>query len=298
MQIKTLFALGLASLATANTMEKRDAAAINAALKLITPALTNLDKSIAAITAGNAATQLEDVKAKSLAMNDATLAAAKRIKGTPALKGITDAIGLLSSGTAALRAANKTIQDVIAKRQIVLDAKLDGKVKDMLVLNKPGIIAMIDALPGQIPASMTGAGGAGGAGGAAGGAAGALSSLTPQTLGPLIDQGIDYLMGVFRGEKDLPKMPAGGLGGLPTGAPPAAGGSSPAPAAPAPAAPAPAAPAPAAPKASAPKASAPGAGAAPKSSAPKGLPKGKGGKGAKGTFVDVDETFIKRAFVA
>jgi hypothetical protein len=221
MQLTAWLALALSGVVTAST---QDAPAINVALRILTPALQDLDRSIAAITAKNVKTQMEDVKAKAVLMNTAQLQAAARLKGTAPLKGVSDGISLLSSGTAYLRAANKTLGDIQATKNIVLKAKLDHKVKEALIANKPGIIAMIEVGVKQIPPNLIKA--PSGAVGAKDGRGAGLPPTLPS--GPelefLLDGAIDRVMEVFRGEAKLSDLGAfgatggaGGLGGLDKG---------------------------------------------------------------------------------
>jgi hypothetical protein len=213
MQITAWLALALSGIVTAST---QDASAINVAFRILTPALRALDGSIAAITAENVKTQIEDVKAKAILMNTAQLQAAARLKGSVPLKGVSDGISLLSSGTAYVHAANKTLSDVMATKNIVLKAKLDNKVKEALLANKPGIIAMIEASVKQIPPGLIEK--PSGAVGAKDGRGAVPPPKLPSApeLDFLLDGAIDQIMVAFRGAFGGAGG-AGGLGGLDMG---------------------------------------------------------------------------------
>jgi hypothetical protein len=151
---------------------------------------------------------LEVVKAKAIAWNEVTVAAMKKLDGTSELKGITDAISFFAPVTGAIVALNQTYEDLMAKRQIILDAKLEGKIREMLVLNKPGVAAMMQVFPGQTPLYFL--------------PDGHTKKAKPNawTVNITLDLGIQYFMAIFRGQIKPPPAgaPPKGFGaGLPKG---------------------------------------------------------------------------------
>jgi hypothetical protein len=293
MRSSTIIALGFTTLAAArqtyprSRLEARAEAnlpTIKATIQAIDRDAGVLDASIVALTAANAATQLDVINKNLLTMAADVSAQAKKIGASGAV-GIGEAAGLLSSKnqaewTTLATKVNTTVfstyNHIIEKKDIVKASGKVDKIVPGIKAQKQGILDMVAIVPGQIPSSLKGMLNNLGksAGGSSGGASApklpSLDELTgpagQQKIGQVVDDLLDQVIAVLKGTQETFTMPAGiNLGGiaLPTGS-----GSAPAAASAAPSA---------APKATTPKAAAPKATSSPKATtSSKGVPKGKG----------------------
>jgi hypothetical protein len=178
----------------------KDAAAISKLLKDVNTGLKTLNTAISGITKANVNSQLGKVKQAALKMNDLLKKDAAALKSSKPFGNLLTAVQLLTPATTALKTANETIQLVIKKRPIVLEAKLEDKVKEAFAVVKPGLTALIVAFPGQIPASTKktieqklGS---------------PMPTITAAQVGPGIDKVIDAIMDMFSGKTQLPDLAA------------------------------------------------------------------------------------------
>jgi len=279
-----------------------------------------LDQAIAALTAANAATQIDVIAAKLNQMSIDTSAQAKKLNASGSI-GMLEITGLLSTATQTtwtnllnhtLQVVTQTSTDIAAKKDIVKNSGKTDVLAKAIRAQKKGIMDIVSVIPGQIPPAVKN-GISSMAAKAASSAAAAAATASPgaaappkmpkmpdmndpklqETLSKAIDGILDQIIAVVEGKQEgftlpagMPTPPAGfkgagGLpGGIPTGAPAAPKASAPAMDGMAGMAGMPGMPA-ATPKAAAPKPAAPKATALPKVT---GLPV----KGAKGPAVQGD----------
>jgi len=178
----------------------QDAAAIARLLKDVNTGLKTLNTAISGITKANVNSQLRKVKDASLKMNDLLKKDAAVLKASKPFGNVLTAVQLLTPATTALKTANQTIQLILKSRPIVLEAKLEAKVKEAFAAVKPGLTALIVAFPGQVPAatkkqieSKLGS---------------PMPSITAAQVGPGIDKMVDTIMDLFSGKTQLPDLAA------------------------------------------------------------------------------------------
>jgi hypothetical protein len=205
----SILALGLAWTATASVVRRdevtdsvrrlpmnnastKDAAAIARLLRDVNTGLKNINTAISGITKENVASQLGKVKQSSLKMNDILTKDASVLKSSKPFGNILTAVSLLTPATTALKTANQTVQLILAKRPIVMEAKLEAQVKEAFAVVKPGLTALIVAFPGQLPAKTKkqiedkiGS---------------KIPPLTAAQVGPGIEKLIDGIMDLFSGK--------------------------------------------------------------------------------------------------
>jgi hypothetical protein len=220
----TVLAIGLAWTATASVVRRddvtdtvrrvpmsnastKDAAAIARLLRDVNTGLKSINTAISGITKANVGAQLGKVKQASLKMNELLTKDASVLKSSKPFGNILTATQLLTPAKNALKTANETIQLILQKRPIVLEAKLEDKVKEAFAVTKPGLTALVVAFPGQLPAKTKkqiedkiGS---------------KLPALTAAQVGPGIDKLIDGIMDLFSGKTNPADLAALGkqLGG-------------------------------------------------------------------------------------
>jgi hypothetical protein len=245
--------------------ESQDTPTLRKAFAAITAAVIAFDGSLKQITPDNVATSIKDLNTKGHGLADTLSSAAKSISSSPPLKGIQDAIGLLTPGRAIGNALNSTYQNFLSKADIIKNSKQTALIVDMLNAQKQPLIDFEKAFLTQIPASM---------------ASSIPKDLIPpdEVLIALFDGGVQQVANIMDGKPTSSALPGGLFGGtVPVGFPsgglpgvPAAQASSAAPAA-------------SVPVAATPKAS-PLTASAPNASYPKTLPEKNGAPG-KGPMV-------------
>jgi hypothetical protein len=97
----------------------QDAAAIKKLLKSIDPAVVQLHKTIKGLTAANVGTEMTTLNTQAHTVGRLMESGAAAMEKSPPLKGITDAIGLLSPGKTAINNINQTLQDMFAKKEVI-----------------------------------------------------------------------------------------------------------------------------------------------------------------------------------
>jgi hypothetical protein len=232
MRFGAFLAVGLASTAAASVVRRddatdtvrripmtntstKDAAAIARLLRDVNTGLKNINTAISGITKENVSSQLGKIRQSSLKMNDILTKDAAVLKSSKPFGNILSAVQLLTPATTALKTANQTVQLILAKRPIVLEAKLEAKVKDAFSVVKPGLTALVVAFPGQLPAKTKKQ--------IEEKIKSPLPPLTAAQVGPAIDKLIDGIMDLFSGKTnpaDLAKLGnqlgAKGKGGVPS----------------------------------------------------------------------------------
>ncbi|KAF2403274.1 hypothetical protein EJ06DRAFT_324926 [Trichodelitschia bisporula] len=237
MHITTWITLATAGLVAAGQHARRDtftqanAPAVKTALTALTPAIKELDAAIAALTAGNAATQIDVIVAKGKHLGEVTSAQSAKMAASPPFKGITDALSLLTPGMATIKALNQTFQDISAKVDIIKGSGQVDKIGDLLKSEKPVFSALNKAITSQIPPSSKGS--------APKLPAGVTLPPMPSEaeMDKMLDNAIDQVIAILKGTQasftippeilaQLPKMTGvpSAAGGAPGGAPAGAGG--------------------------------------------------------------------------
>jgi hypothetical protein len=150
--------------------------------------LAAFDQIIADITAENVNDQMNKWVAQGRKLAEVADRAAPSIKASGPVD-IKAAGGLMAVGKTFMGTMKSTVRHIIDRRQIILDAKLQDKVKESLVNGKPAMLSMIVALPSQVPevvrtmiSQFTGK-----------------DILTPPTAekaGPLVDRAVDRIFKV------------------------------------------------------------------------------------------------------
>lgn len=97
----------------------QDADAIKKLLKSIDPAVIQLHNTIKGLTPANAGTEMKTLNTQAHTVGSLMESGAAALEKSPPLKGITDVIGLLSPGQAALKTVNQTLQDMFAKKDVI-----------------------------------------------------------------------------------------------------------------------------------------------------------------------------------
>lgn len=136
------------------TRSTQDTPSMRAAMAAITTAVQNYDTALKQLTADNTTSTLKDLNTKAHALGRAMEIGAKAVSSTPPLKGIQDAIGLITPTRAYATALNQTALDLATKIDIIQKSNQTALVVDALKAQKPGLIAFSAALMTQIPASM------------------------------------------------------------------------------------------------------------------------------------------------
>jgi hypothetical protein len=135
-------------------LDTMDAGSLTKFLNDFNKGLQNVDTVVAGITKANVASQMDKFVASGKQLNSIAVKHAPTIKSTGPVS-LSGAIGLLTPGMNFVRTVNSTFRHITEKRQIILDAHLEGKVKDALLGGKEGILSMVDALPTQLPKELT-----------------------------------------------------------------------------------------------------------------------------------------------
>jgi hypothetical protein len=189
----TIFSLAVAGLATSTQLNfeaKSDAIAAAKFLAEFNTELAVFDKIVADINKGNVNNQMNKWVTQGKVLADLADKAAPTIKASGPIDPKASN-KLLDPALKFYSTVNSTFHHLVERRQIIIDAKLQGKVRESLVNGKHAIISMLVALPSQIsPASQAQIESIAG------------MKLFPvpnaETLGPLIDRSIDYLFKVSR----------------------------------------------------------------------------------------------------
>jgi hypothetical protein len=132
-----------------------DVGAMSKFLTAFNEELANFDKIVADITKDNIVSQMDKWVGSAGKLAKIADDAAPVIKTSGPIE-IFSAMGLLGPGMTFFREVNSTLHHIIDSRQLILDAKLEDKVKQSLVQGKHAMLSMAVAIPGQIPESVYG----------------------------------------------------------------------------------------------------------------------------------------------
>lgn len=171
-------------------MATLDAGSVSRFLKEFNNALTTFDRTVDGITKQNVATQMDQVVSAGKRLSDIATKYAPTIKSTGPINTV-GAVALMQPGMALVRSANSTLRHFVEKRQIILDAKQEEKVKEALLNGKPGMIAMLDAMSNQLtPQTLKSIENATGT---------KMPPLPPpDKIRPVVDNAIDYAFKVYK----------------------------------------------------------------------------------------------------
>lgn len=130
-----------------------DAVSLAKFLSDFNPLLKEFNTVLAALTPENAATEMSKFVDVSKKMGDLAAAAGPGIKSTGPVA-ISGAFSLLGPGIGFIKEVNQTVRYIVSKRKIILGAHQEGRVKEALNAGREGILAMVVALPTQIPTEL------------------------------------------------------------------------------------------------------------------------------------------------
>lgn len=156
MQFKTLLTLSLASLASfamASEEAAMDGPAVKAFISTISGQISSVDKIIAGLTDANVAAQAPILMTNMNTLNEAMLSGATKIKASKAL-GIFELSGLATSAMPLVPSLMGLLNDVIAKRPVMVKANQVDALAVALKKEQTGLLALGEALGGQVPASI------------------------------------------------------------------------------------------------------------------------------------------------
>jgi len=191
--------------------DAQDTPALRNAFTMLTAAIRDYDVSLKKVTAQNAPESLKELNAQAHNLGTTLEKAASTISGSGPLKGIQDAIGLLTPGKAIFAAMNQTFVDMSEKIDIIKNSKQTALVVDALKSQKAGFIAFQKAMDTQVPPSMKGQIPQG------------IALPTDEQINLVLDDLISQVGGIMDGKATSFTMP-GFLPPVPTGIPGAAGG--------------------------------------------------------------------------
>jgi hypothetical protein len=136
MQIKALV-FGLAGLVSLAMAAEMDAPAVKNALKSIDSGIAGLDQAIKAITTANIATQADVVITKMTALNQVLIDVSPRLKSSKPL-GMLDITGLSTPATSLGKTVGALMEDLVAKRTIIVKGGQADKMGQALRKSQNG----------------------------------------------------------------------------------------------------------------------------------------------------------------
>lgn len=198
----------------------QDAPAIKGLLTTINSALMEGDKLIQGYTAENAEAQTKKIVVLLKKTGPQLEAVAKKIEASQPISGITSVLGLISPVTALAKTANSTFIHVQANIAVIKASNQSANLVEGVVALKPGVKALVKALPGQISQSTKDSVLKSIPKGSLPEGAQLPTGSSEKQIGELIDQSFDAITAILQG-KPLPSftLPAGmTLPTLPAGA--------------------------------------------------------------------------------
>lgn len=153
MQFKTLLSLSLASLAMAANEAAMDGPAVKAFISTISGQIASVDKIVVGLTDANVAAQAPILITNMNTLNEAMVAGASKIKASKAL-GIFELGGLAGTAMPLVPSLFGLLNDVIAKRPVMVKANQVDTLAVALKKEQTGLFALMEALGGQIPPSI------------------------------------------------------------------------------------------------------------------------------------------------
>jgi len=147
-----MFAAG----AVAASIQRRDLATIQAAMASVDDTVTTLDQSIGSLSASSDINSaISDLVSKSQAVVSALNSGTTTVQGTSAVS-LTDALSLVSSSNTLVNNVNKTVSDLIGKKDIISGAGQNGVVLDQLNAQKSAAQPFIAAIVSKVPSVVSG----------------------------------------------------------------------------------------------------------------------------------------------
>ncbi|KAF1816856.1 hypothetical protein P152DRAFT_453474 [Eremomyces bilateralis CBS 781.70] len=129
---------------------KRDPDTISVTGKAITAALNELDVAIVALTAENVATQLDQMDTLSQAVVAALESGATKVAASPKTE-LSGALALAEGSQALTGAANKTLSDLLLKKDVIVASGRVDEVLAQLDAQQAGTTKYVEAIIGNLP---------------------------------------------------------------------------------------------------------------------------------------------------
>lgn len=161
MQFKQIIALALASTAIASPIQAvvdsvgaaQDLAAITGAFTAVEGALSTLDTAIKGLAAGADAAVTKDVVDKSNAVKAALDDGTAKV-GASGPVSLTEALTVQSASTKITSLTSTVINDLIAKKDVIIAAKQGKTTLDSLTAQKAASEAFVKAIAQKVPAAV------------------------------------------------------------------------------------------------------------------------------------------------
>lgn len=153
MQLSNLFALSLAPLAMAAQQATMDGPAIKAFISTMQGQISAIDKIVTGMTDANIATQTPLLITNINSINEALITGSTSIKSSKAL-GVFEIGGLASSASPLIQSSLGLMNNVISKRAVLVQGKQVEPVAVELKKLQKGVVALQDAMGGQLPPSI------------------------------------------------------------------------------------------------------------------------------------------------
>jgi hypothetical protein len=115
--------------------------------------MSNLDRSIQAMTPGNVKTKMDEVVSKLKKLSSDQVKSMTCLTKSPPIA-ISQATSLLTSMTLLMKVFHQTATDLLAKRKIISVANKADRLKEGLLATKSVVGKMITGLMGQLPSMV------------------------------------------------------------------------------------------------------------------------------------------------
>lgn len=151
MQFKSVLLFSLIGSAIAQS--SATLAAINGGFDSVGAALDTLDAAVKGLTDGNAEAQAKDLIAKSESVAKAIKDASGKITAAKDPLALTDALGVSKAANGLLAKTETTINDLTAKKDLIVKAKQGDTTKQQLTAQKTEADALAKAIVDKMPAA-------------------------------------------------------------------------------------------------------------------------------------------------
>ena len=152
MQLKTLIPLALAGVAWAGpTLTERDLPTITNAVDNVNSALQSLDASVKNF---NGASQVGDLQTQAENAQKAIDSATSQVQGTSTIS-LSDALALQQNVQDLVTTANTTVDDLIAKKDVIDQAGVGGIVYSALQAQQSSGSALANAITSKVPSGVS-----------------------------------------------------------------------------------------------------------------------------------------------
>jgi hypothetical protein len=111
----------------------QDATALKKLLNSINPAVVQLHNTVKGLTAANVGTEMKTLNTQAHTVGRLMESGATALEKSPPLKGVTDAIGLLSPARTAMTTVNQTLQDMFAKKEVIKNSVIHAQLSEAMV---------------------------------------------------------------------------------------------------------------------------------------------------------------------